>query len=178
MLQYLLQQVKMSQGPGGGEPKKRGVENVEEFLKSSAPNGVILNGVLLWINIQRSSTTENILKNQLVKKVTSAEISDAKAALVDTVDENICTQAKIKNRQGINKSIHEIEDIINVMKKLDEANDLPIFLATSDMVKSVPILSSVNTDEVDISDVMNNVKMLENSVNSLMEQQKLHKILD
>ena len=89
MQQYLLQQGKMSQGPGGGEPKKRGVEKVEDFLKSSAPNGVILNGVLLWINIQRSSTTENILKNQLVKKVTSAEISDAKAALVDTVDENI-----------------------------------------------------------------------------------------
>ena len=82
------------------------------------------------------------------------------------------TQAKIKKRQGDNKSVNEVEDIVNIMIKLDEANDLPVFLASSDMVKELPVLNSINTKEADVSDVMNNVKILEESMSSFMEQQK------
>ena len=71
------------------------------------------------------------------------------------VDENIITQAKIKKRQGENKTSNELEDIINEMVKLEEANDLPTFIATSDMVKKMPVLTSIDVKETDISDVMN-----------------------
>ena len=58
------------------------------------------------------------------------------------------------------------------MKKLEQANDLPMFIATSEMVAKVPVLNSVNSDEINIGDVMNNVKTIEESMNAFMEDQK------
>ena len=58
------------------------------------------------------------------------------------------------------------------MKKLEQANDLPMFIATSEMFAKVPVLNSVNSDKINIGDVMNNVKTIEESMNAFMEDQK------
>ena len=150
--------------------KKRGVEKMEDFLKNSVPNGIVMNGLLLWINIQRMTTAENIWKSQLLKKNVAEEITAAKHALWEVADENIVGRYSV--RRGDKKLSAEIDDIAGAMKKLQQANDLPMFLATSDMIAKGPVLNSINREEVDVGDVLNNVKRMEESMSAFIEDQK------
>ena len=43
---------------------KQGVSECIEFLKCHTNNDVILNGLLLWIDIQRKTTAEDVWKSQ------------------------------------------------------------------------------------------------------------------
>ena len=147
--------------------KKGGVKKMEEFLKTSVPNGIVMNGLLVWINIQRKSTAENIWKSQLLKKNLAEEITAAKHALWEVADDNIV--GKYSVRRGEKKVTAEIDDICGAMKKLEQANDLPLFIASSEMVAKVPVLNSINSDEINIGDVMNTVKSLEESMNAFVE---------
>ena len=95
----------------GDGVKKKGVERVEEFLKNSAPNGVVLSGLLLFINIQRKSTGENIWKAQVLKRYLPEDIAVAKSALWEVADENIV--GKMIGRKNPEKTEKEMaEDII------------------------------------------------------------------
>ena len=76
--------------------KKGGVKKMEEFLKTSVPNGIVMNGLLLWINIQRKSTAENIWKSQLLKKSLAEEITTAKHALWEVADDNIVGKYSVR----------------------------------------------------------------------------------
>ena len=52
-----------------------------DFLKCHANNGVILNGLLIWVWIERRTTADNIWKSQAMAKFTSTEITPAKDEL-------------------------------------------------------------------------------------------------
>ena len=45
---------------------KNGVEECCEFIKAHVVNGVVLSGFLLWANIERKTTAENIWKAQAI----------------------------------------------------------------------------------------------------------------
>ena len=60
---------------------KNGVNECCDYIKEHAINGVVLNGLLLWADIQRCITPENIWKNQAQKKFLKEEITEAKETL-------------------------------------------------------------------------------------------------
>ena len=60
---------------------KRGVSECIEFLKCHANNDVILNDLLLWIDIQRKTTAEDVWESQALHKFTKEEITAAKEEL-------------------------------------------------------------------------------------------------
>ena len=144
------------------------IKEIETFLKNSAPNGAVINGALLWMDIQRKSATDQLWRQQALSKFVDGEIVEAKNALWSIIDEEIV--GRNIPRKGDSKIITEINDIAQAMKKLDEAGKTPLFMATSTMVKNAPIMKA--TKEVpDIGDVVNNVKVLEDSMNSFMVNQ-------
>ena len=71
---------------------KNGVEECCEFIKAHVINGVVLNGFLLWENIQRKTTAENIWKDQAISSFDKEEITTAKADLW-----RLCDESKMEN---------------------------------------------------------------------------------
>ena len=85
---------------------KQGVSECIEFLKCHANNDVILNGLLLWTDIQRKTTAKDVWKSQALNKFTKEEITAAKEELWKIVGD----AGKLVRRQGASKSKVEIDD--------------------------------------------------------------------
>ena len=88
---------------------KNGVQDCVDFIKIQATNGVVLNGLLLWADIERKTTAENIWKTQAISKFDKDEISEAKIELWRIYGES--TLGKLVKRQGSGKAKSELDDI-------------------------------------------------------------------
>ena len=75
-----------------------GLEESILCLSNTALHGVLLNGFLVWADIQKRTTANNIWKTQALKHFTKEEITDAKEMLWDVGDKNIL--GKLIKRQG------------------------------------------------------------------------------
>ena len=126
-----------------GIDNKNGVKENCEFIEVHGKNGAILNGLLLWADIQRKVTPENIWKTQALKKITDDEITQAKETLWRISGESVI--GKISKRQGPNKTQAELNDICSALKLLSDKNNVPLFLGTSDIVAQTPIYLIPNT---------------------------------
>ena len=92
-------------------------------LKDIAVNGIILNGFLVWADIQGRTTPQNIWKEIAIKHFTKEEITDAKELLWDVAMEDIF--GRKVNRKGESKSSSEIDDICNALTILSEKEVVP-----------------------------------------------------
>ena len=145
---------------------KNGVEECCKFIKAHVVNGVVLNGFLLWANIQRKTTIENIWKAQAISSFDKEEITTAKADLWRLSNES--TIGKLTKRRGSGK-------IKSALKKLSDKDELPIFLGTSDTVARTPLFNiSLNTDNKELT---NRLKIPEDAINSFMSSSSDTKIL-
>lgn len=151
------------------EVLKNGVGVCCEFIKVHALNGALFNSFLLWADIQRKSLAEDIWKEQAMKRFNKEEIHEAKTELWNTCGEEAL--GKIVNRQGLHKKSSEVNDICEGLKKLSEADNVPLFLCTSGMVASTPIFEHVSTDG-GISILGNKLNVIEKSLKSLLEAAK------
>ena len=123
-----------------------GIEESCDFIKVHAMNGVIMNGFLLWANIQRITRAENAWKEEVIAKFLKDEITDAKEYLWRICGDRIPSPKK--KQQDASKSTSEVNDICGALKLLAEKECLPMFLASSDMIKETPILIT-SSDESD-----------------------------
>ena len=103
-----------------------------------------MNGFLLWANIQRQTTPENIWKDECTANFLKEEITDGKEMLWRICGDRI--PGTVKKRQGATKSMLEVNDICFALKVLSEKDSLPMFLATSEMIKETPILKPYPAD--------------------------------
>ena len=143
---------------------KNGVEECCEFIKAHVVNGVILNGFLLWANIQRKPNAENIWKAQAISSFDKEEITTAKTDLWCLRNES--TIGKLTKRQGSGKIKFEIDDICTALKKLSDNDELPIFLGTSAMVARTPLFNTSRNNDNKV--LTNRLKILEDAINSFM----------
>ena len=129
-------------GKDGAEGKPKDYPDIPGFeesmlcLSQIALHGIAVNGLLVWIDIQRRTVTAKEWKENAVKYFTGEEITDAKNILWDICDENVI--GKKVNRQGTSKGVSEINDIEKAFNTLVEKGILPLFVATSTMVMSTP----------------------------------------
>ena len=90
-------------------------------------NGVITDAVLIWIDIQRMTTAENIWKTQALSHFTTEEISTAKSEMWSRCGEQ--KLGKLIKRQGSSKTEAELDDMSAAFKSLAENDMLPLFIA-------------------------------------------------
>ena len=104
---------------------------------------MVTNGLLLWIDVQRRTSTANEWKENALKHFTAEEITDAKNMLWDVCEES--TIGKQINRQGTSKELSEINDIEKAINTLVEKEVMPLFVATTNMVMRTPQGLAVST---------------------------------
>ena len=165
MNQNSIQETGTDDGGTKNEIKKNGIKECCEFIEIHAENGAAINGFLLWVNIQRHVTPENIWKSQAAIKFLKEEITEAKEILWRTSEESIL--GKMTKRQRASKTVSEINDICHAFTVLSEMNNVPMFLGTSDMVSQTPIYLSQPV-ECDKSEVNSRLKVIVETLHSIL----------
>ena len=105
------------------------------LLKGIGLHGVILDGLLTWIDTQRRTTPENVWKREIILHFTAEEITNAKNALWETAGDQL---ERNITRKGELKSTSEVNDICGAFDILSKNQKLPVFVATSTMVMQSP----------------------------------------
>ena len=168
-LKTIVALLKDNQQEGGNPPiiklSEPGVKECCEFIEIHTSSSAVLNGLLLWADVQRQTTPENVWKAQTIKTFLKEDITQAKE-LLWRVGGDVC-------RQGTTKAHSEVNDICAAMKVLSENDSLPMFLGTSGMVSQTPIYISDPIDG-DSSEMNIRLKVIEESLDSVLKSVSLN----
>ena len=160
------------EGPGAPPGKSGGGEDtlkdVFGYLRNNGSNGIAINGILSWIDIQQKSTPENIWMAQAESHFAEHEIDVARSALWKAASKDVIGAMVAHKTPG--KAHKNLVDIVKAMKILKEKKMLPLLISTSDMMKKCPSFH-VEKEDTNAADIMTKVKVLEESMNSFMKQQ-------
>ena len=162
----------MTGATGGGDEDQSFVD-FQDYLMLHAKHGVILNGVLTWIDIQQRTTAPHVWRNQAIAWFSEPEVMEAKEALWRVCEKKIDIIGKMVNRISPDKKNATIGDIGDAMAKLKEKDVLPLLLGSSLMLQRNPFYNTTSKDDTDISTVVTRVSTLEESMNEHMKQQAM-----
>ena len=154
---------------GGGGSVDHGLL---EFLGDPAGhgiNGIVIDGLVSWINIVQDGTTENVWKEQAESHYDEKEVTEAKDALWKACGANIGEALTVQRKGGI-KTKMEIDDIHKGVRKLKSEANLPLILASSGMMAKVPSLGGIS-DKTSMGDMVSKVKELEDCMGAFMKKQ-------
>ena len=140
----------------GESNKIPGFEESFLCLSGIALHGLVVNGLLLWVDIQRRTVPSNEWKDKALKHFTAEEINNAKNMLWEICDEDLV--GKLVRRQGSAKQQAEINDIENALNILSELQMMPLFVASSTMVMQTPHeeISPLAPSSKDLEDMVAN----------------------
>ena len=158
-------------GASGGGAEDKSFADFQDYLQLHAKNGVILNGVLTWIDIQQKTTAPLVWRNQAIAWFSEPEVMEAKEALWKVCENKVKIIGKLVNRTSNDKKNVSIGDIGDAMAKLKERNLMPLLLGSSLMLQRVPCYNTTSKDDTDVSNVVTRVTALEDSMNEFMKQQ-------
>ena len=103
-------------------------------MKSLNPNGVVMNKLLAWMDIQKDMIPPNTWKAHLQTLYTDEDIIEAKNVLFESVGGVDTRIGKFKNHNVKEK---HLEDLIDATGKLWNNNEMPLLVASSKMVKGM-----------------------------------------
>ena len=158
-------------GASGGGDEDQSFSEFQDYLQLHAKNGVILNGLLTWIDIQQKTTAPLVWRNLANLQFSEPEVMEAKEALWKVCGNKIEIIGKLVNRTSTDKKNVSIGDIGDAMTKLKEKHLMPLLLGSSMMLQRVPCYNTTSKDDTDMSIVVTRVKALEDSMNEYMKQQ-------
>ena len=133
--------------------KFKGILN---FLSKNGKNGVLLNKVLVWTEIQSSMTVGDIWIQQAKAKFLPEKIMQAKALFFQCAKDNDCeeiTGKYVAHKKGNNPVEQNLKELAAALKKLSDVNRMPLILGSTQMMKSTPVYS-VDDTNVGMCDVM------------------------
>ena len=160
----------MNGGSGeGGEDPDESLSDVFNYLKKNAKNGIAINGILVWIDVQLNGTAPNVWKAQAAYAFLDEEIDAARSALWKAAGDKKELIGEIIAHKSPGKKEKNIEDIHKAMTKLKDNGVLPMLLSTNKMIRNFPVFHC-DKDTMNVGDVMNKVRVLEDSMNSFMKQ--------
>ena len=111
-----------------GDPPDRSKAAIDQ-IRENSENGTVINGLLVWMDIQNHTTAPSIWKAQMVETFDDEEILEAKTTLFSVVGGEGTRIGKFENHPK-KKSLHA-EDLFSAMTKLWEATEAPLLLGTS-----------------------------------------------
>ena len=174
-----------TQPPGGGGDTRGHALPIlqkEEVLFSrspEAPNGILCNGVLLWLEANVHNTAKDLIFRAASANYDEIEIVEAKEAIYSFCNslgnELIEFIGKYPIRKNNSKNVNakkekELEDLIDVMEKLRVKERLPMFVATTKMMlRNPPIV--LETENPILDPIAARMTNLESILTDFMKSQ-------
>ena len=90
-------------GASGGGDEDQSFAGFLDYLQLHAKNGVILNGILTWIDIQQKTTAPYVWRNQANAWFSEPEVMEAKEALWNVCANKVEVIGKLINRTSSDK---------------------------------------------------------------------------
>ena len=140
-------------------------------LVKHGDNGVIVNGVIAWIMVQKETNPPEIWKSIALKHYLEPEVKEAwkeMAKLKEKLKE-IDPKMGLVTKGARQKTDLELDDIEEAINKLVEANCVPLVLASSKMMMRAPRFWGKDKGE-DISGVAAELKELKEAMVGYMKQ--------
>ena len=159
------------EGGGGGDGDSGG-ENLDDvfgYLRKESKNGIAINGILVWIDVQQKSTPPNVWLAQAAYAFCDEQVDAARSALWKAVGCRKEFIGEIIGHKSPGKKEKNIEDIHKAMMKLKEKNALPMLLCTNGMVPNFPAFHC-DKDATNMTDLVMKMKVLEQSMSGFMKQ--------
>ena len=130
-------------GASGGGDEEESFADFQVYLDLHAKNGVILNGILTWIDIQQKTTAPLVWRTQATAWFSEPEVMEAKEALWKVCASKVDIIGKLVNRTTSDKKSVTIGDIGDAMTKLKDNGVMPLLLGSKLMLQSVPCYNTV-----------------------------------
>ena len=119
-------------GEGGdGENVEENLVDVFGYLKNEAKNGIAINGILVWIDVQQKSTPPDVWIAQASYAFCEGEVEAARSALWKAVGVRKELIGEIIGHKSPGKKIKNLEDIHKAMITLKETESM-IQISTKD----------------------------------------------
>ena len=134
-------------------------------MKGLNPNGVVMNKLLAWMDIQKDMIPPDTWKAHLKTLYTDEDIIEAKTALFESVGGDDTRIGKFKNHHVKEK---HLEDLIDAAGKLWNNNEMPLVVASSKMIKGMRNYNMVDADNVNLADAMNKMKQVEDTLKACL----------
>ena len=140
------------EGEGGDDQDGRLVD-VFSFMKNNAMNGIAINGLLLWMDVQQKTTPPNILLAQAAATFCEIDVDAARADLWKAAGNRKDLIGEIVAHRSPGKKEKNLEDIHKTMMIIKEKDVLPLLLCTHKMVPNFPAFHS-DKDTTNVTDVI------------------------
>ena len=138
-----------------------------EDVKSTTKNGIVVSGVLAWVDIQSHTTAEGVRQEQMASLFTLEEIEEAVEDLWATCGGDSTVIGAVPRRNNVpNKVKNLVDDLFKAFKKLDEEDKKPAILTTSVQMRSIRPYNLGDETQVQATDVMERVKLLESCISN------------
>ena len=137
-------------------------------VKNTAKNGIVLSGVLAWVDIQTHTTADGVRQQQMASLFTIEEIEEAVEDLWGACGGQDSIIGVMPKRNNVpNKAKNLVDDLFKAFKKLEEQEKKPAILATSVQMRKIRTYNvDVDDSNVTNNDVMERVKMLEECISN------------
>ena len=156
---------------GGGDTGGGGLPgNVLEQLKAHGQKGVVISGLIAWMEVQMNIEGCDIWRALAERNWSDSEVTIAKEALKSTSGdllETLVPEFKTKRQ----KNEKEVEDIRKAIVALQSNNSMPLVLASSGMMGRCPSAWGQPATAT-TQDLIGKVHMLEEVMTSHMELQR------
>ena len=157
---------------GGLCPEENGKRSLPPDLISeiekNAEHGVIVNGVINWICIQKETNAMEIWKNIAMAHYDNKELKEAWEE-IEKFREKL-SELGLGLLKYRTSKINWLKDIGNAIDKMKDGKCMPLVMATSSMVLRAPMFRGKERGEVDIAEVADEVKELKAAMVGFMEQ--------
>ena len=145
--------------------------DIHEELVKNSEHGIIINGIISWILVQKETNPPEIWKNIAVKHFNEGEVKEAWKEMAKMKDKLKELEPKLGlvQKEYRNKTETELDDIEEAVNKLTDAKCMPLVLASSKMVLRAPRFWGKDKGE-DISGVAAELKELKEAVVGFVKQ--------
>ena len=152
-----------------GEEEAKPPDKIVKMLMDYGEHGIVVDGIIAWVAMNREMTAENILKQFMQKSLNLDELLKSRAALRDSGGPELQEwfEKLPKTRTEMKLAV---EDIVKALTFLTESKKMPLILAGPEQLRRCPGAgSSSKTASVELE---TKIESLEKSMNDFIDSNK------
>ena len=157
-----------------GEEEAKPPDDIIKMLTKYGEHGIVVDGIIAWVAVNKEMTAENLLKQLMEKSLTLDEVLKSRAALIaaagsDLDEWNGKEWKEVKGSRQLTKTA--VEDIIKAMTILTDKKKMPLILAGPEQFRRCPGAGS-SSQTVSVPELEKKVESLEKRMVDFMEYNK------
>ena len=170
MLHSMGSQITRGLCESSGEEEAKPPDAIIKMLTEYGEHGIVVDGIIAWLAMNREMTAENILKQFMGKQLSLGELLKSREALRASGGPELeeWFRPKPKTRTEMKWAV---EDIVDAMTFLSENKKMPLILAGPEQLRRCPGAGS-SSQTVPVQELETKIESLEKCMTDYMDYNK------